>query len=391
MKINPNSSRLLPSFIGERLNQYLNENIYIRKNSKHLVQGLNPTKGGILLRSNDYLGISNHQSLKETQIKAIQNADKEIVMSGVFEQKEKDKASFEYQLCEFTNFAQCIVTQSGWAANVGLLHTIASEATPVYIDFYAHMSLWHGAQNANSPIFSFMHNKTNHLKKLIKQNGPGIVIVDSVYSTIGTVSPLAEVIEIANEHNCAIIVDESHSLGTHGPQGAGLLVELGLTDQVDFMTVSLAKAFAYRAGAILCHDNMEQWLPFTSLPAIFSSAILPHEMETLTATLELIKSSDEKRQALFEQSNKLRTGLKQLGYKIQSQSQIIAIETGSEENTERVRDYFEQYGLFGSVFCHPATPKNRSIIRLSLNSDISNREIDSILTICSQAKQLNIT
>lgn len=391
MNIENNHSKPLPSFISDRLDSYLDNHILCRKNAKHLVLGLEPDNTGIVLRSNDYLAVSNHPSIKQRQIDSIQNAEKEIVMSAVFEQTEKNSDTFEYQLSEFTQFSQCIVAQSGWAANVGLLHTIASEDTPIYIDFYAHMSLWHGAQNANSPIYSFMHNKAKHLQKLIDQHGPGIVIVDSVYSTVGTVSPLKDIVNIANESGCAVIVDESHSLGTHGPNGAGLLVELGLTEQVDFMTLSLAKAFAYRAGAILCHSEMNRWLPYTSLPAIFSSAILPHEMETLKATLDLIKGRDKERTRLFEQSDKLRNGLRQLGYRIQSQSQIVSIETGSEENTEVVRDYFEQHGLFGSVFCHPATPKNRSIIRLSVNSDITNRDIDHVLTVCSAAKANNIT
>jgi len=390
MNIERNDSKPLPSFISDRLDSYLDNHILCRKNSKHLVLGLEPDDLGIVLRSNDYLAVSNHPMITQRQIDSIRNADKEVVMSAVFEQTERGADTFEFQLSQFTQFSQCIVAQSGWAANVGLLHTIASSNTPVYIDFYAHMSLWHGAQNANSPIYSFMHNKTKHLQKLIKQHGPGIVIVDSVYSTVGTVAPLQDIVNIANENGCAVIVDESHSLGTHGPHGAGLLVELGLTKQVDFMTLSLAKAFAYRAGAILCHSEMNRWLPYTSLPAIFSSAILPHEMETLKATLDLIKSRDVERIRLFQQSEKLRKGLRELGYRIQSQSQIISIETGTEENTETVRDFFEKHGLFGSVFCHPATPKNRSIIRLSMNSDITNRDIDHVLTICSAAMENNV-
>ncbi|USD68194.1 alpha-hydroxyketone-type quorum-sensing autoinducer synthase [Vibrio sp. SCSIO 43136] len=387
MNTNTALPKPLPSFISDRLDTYLHQHIECRSNAQHLVHGLEPNKADIVLRSNDYLAVSNHPSIKQAQLESIENAEHEIVMSAVFEQKyTAEEESFEYQLSQYTGFENCIVTQSGWAANVGLLHTIANESTPIYIDFYAHMSLWHGAENAKAPVHSFMHNKIHHLKKLLELHGPGIIIVDSVYSTIGTVSPLREVVALGNLHGCAIIVDESHSLGTHGPHGSGLVAELGLTSKVDFVTVSLAKAFAYRAGAILCHEKMQRWLPFTSLPAIFSSALLPHELETLKATLSLIKSSDERRNKLFKQATHLKQGLEALGYRVQSQSQIIAIETGTEEKTEQVRDYFEKHGLFGSVFCHPATPKNRAIIRLSLNSGVSDRDIDNILTICSQAK-----
>ncbi|WP_318479889.1 aminotransferase class I/II-fold pyridoxal phosphate-dependent enzyme, partial [Photobacterium leiognathi] len=120
--------------------------------------------------------------------------------------------------------------------------------------------------------------------------------------------------------------------------GAGLVAELGLTDQVDFLTASLAKAFAYRAGAILCSKEVAQSFPFSAFPAIFSSALLKHELEILKATLDVIKGADDKRKNLFIQSEKLRAGLRNAGYRIQSESQIIALESGNDENTEVIRD-----------------------------------------------------
>lgn len=121
----------------------------------------------------------------------------------------------------------CLLAQSGWAANIGLLQTICAEGVPVYIDFFAHMSLWEGAKIAGADIHPFMHNNTNHLRKQIARYGKGIILVDSVYSTIGTLAPLETICDIAQTSECALVVDESHSLGTHGPQGAGLVKQLG--------------------------------------------------------------------------------------------------------------------------------------------------------------------
>ena len=79
--------------------------------------------------------------------------------------------------------------------------------------------------------------------------GPGVVVVDSVYSTTGALCPLREMVEVVERHGAMILVDESHSLGTHGPRGAGLCAELGLGDRVHFITASLAKAVAGDATA----------------------------------------------------------------------------------------------------------------------------------------------
>lgn len=378
---NHNLSKPLPDFI-KKIEFHLEELIYPRKNQQHLVLGKKPTENGVLLQSNDYLAISNHDHIREAYIESLSNNKKDIVMSAIFLHKEDDH-SFEHQLASYTGFEHCILSQSGWAANVGLIQTILPVNTPVYIDFFAHMSLWEGARVAEAQIHSFLHNNIRHLEKLIKRNGPGLILVDSVYSTLGTVAPLTEIVALAKSYGCAILVDESHSLGTHGPQGAGLVAQLGLTDDVDFITVSLAKAFAYRAGAILCSHKVGQALPFVARPAIFSSALLPHEIAVLQATLEVIKNSDDRRSLLIEKSNKLRYGLLQLGFKIQSQSQIIALETGNEENTEMMRDHLESMNVFGSVFCSPATPKNKNLIRFSVNSGLTDEEIDIILQACS--------
>ena len=69
-------------------------------------------------------------------------------------------------------------------------------------------------------------------------------MVDAVYSTTGSVAPLEAYVEMAEATGSVLVVDESHSLGTHGPAGGGLVPALGLSERVHFRTASLAKAFA---------------------------------------------------------------------------------------------------------------------------------------------------
>lgn len=384
MKNDAKNTRL-PEFIQTRLDLFVHDLIESNHNGKHLVLGKRPQNNDIILQSNDYLSLSNHPLIKARLKHALDESHDSLFMSGIFLQDAQTKPPLEKQLADFAQFDTCLLSQSGWNANTALLQTICSPETPVYIDFFAHMSMWEGARYANAQLHPFMHNNCDHLIKLIKRYGPGIIAVDSIYSTIGTLAPLVDLVTIAKQYHCAILVDESHSFGVCGPQGAGLLCELGLSNYVDFMTVSLAKTFAYRAGAIWANNNVDKCLPFVGYPAIFSSTILPYEVEALSATLEVIKASDEKREQLFHHAQTLRTALIKLGFTIRSQSQIIALETGDEENTEKVRDYLEENGVFGAVFCRPATVKNKNIIRLSLNSSLTQEQLDKIIHVCSLA------
>ncbi|MEZ8438174.1 alpha-hydroxyketone-type quorum-sensing autoinducer synthase [Vibrio splendidus] len=375
----------LPSFIEERLNFYIQDLITQNQSQKHLVVGKRPKPNAVVMQSNDYLALSHNKPIQQAHQAAISEHDDNVVMSAIFLQDEQSKPAFETELANYVGMESCLLSQSGWAANIGLLQTICPPGTPVYIDFFAHMSLWEGIRAAGALAHPFMHNNMNHLRKQLERHGSGVIVVDSVYSTIGTIAPLRDIYEMAQELDCAVVVDESHSLGTHGENGAGLVHALGVTNQVDFITVSLAKTFAYRAGAILGPKQLSETLPFVAYPAIFSSTVLPQEVARLEKTLEVIKGAEDKREALFKSAKSLTTGLKRIGFNIRSESQIVALECGSERNTERVRDFLEARDVFGAVFCRPATGKNKNIIRFSVNADMTPRDIDHVLTVCHEA------
>ncbi|WP_295891150.1 alpha-hydroxyketone-type quorum-sensing autoinducer synthase [uncultured Vibrio sp.] len=352
---------------------------------RNLVLGRKPTNKDIVLQSNDYLTISHHPEIIKHQIEVLQSNDDDSFMSNVFLHGDGANQSVEHEMAAFVGFEHCTIAPSGWIANTALMQTICDSKTHVYIDFFTHMSLWEGARYAGANIHPFMHNNPRHLTRLIRKHGAGIVVVDSVYSTLGTISPLNEIVQIAKQHDCATVVDESHSLGTHGPQGAGLLRELDLSNDVDFMTASLAKTFAYRAGAIWCNNRFGETLPYASYSSIFSSAMMLNELERIRATLKVVKESDEKRRRLFSHSRRLVSGLKKIGFNIRSESQIIGLETGDSGNTIKVRDFLEDNGVLGSVFCTPATPNNKNIIRLSVQSDIEDDEILHVIDTCEKA------
>jgi CAI-1 autoinducer synthase len=182
-----------------------------------------------------------------------------------------------------------------------------------------------------------------------------------------------------------ILVDESHSLGTHGPQGRGLCAQWGLTDRVHFITASLAKAFAGRAGFFTMPEELRYYLMCHSFPSIFSSSLLPHEIAGLAATLEVLREADDSRERLHQHTVRVRTRLTELGYPIAHGSeQIIALEAGSEVDTLALRDTLEARGIFGAVFVAPATARQRAMIRLTLNAALTDAELNHLEAVAAE-------
>jgi CAI-1 autoinducer synthase len=389
MRLSPVSPTpaLVPSVhsqLAERMDAFRHQRWGQEWQGRHIMRGRTPDAQSVRLVSNDYLAVANHPEIVEAQIRALRLTDDSVLMSGVFLHGDTPQQRLEQRFASWTGMDEAILSQSGYAANVGLLQAIAGAGVPVYIDMHAHASLWEGIQSAGAEACPWRHNDLNHLRRQLAAHGPGVVCVDSVYSTNGSVCHLPEVVALAKSMGNIVIVDESHSLGTHGPNGAGLVAQHGLMASVDFITASLAKAFAGRAGLILCPKDFSDYFWFTARPAIFSSSLLPHEIAGLDKTLDMIQADQWRRDALHLNAEILRRGLTDLGYNVSaSQSQIIALEAGLEYDTLCLREALEAQDVFGSVFCAPATPKKRSLVRLSVNAGLTVDDINRVLGACA--------
>ncbi len=346
---------------------------------KFVLHGRSAGPNAVRLDGNDYLGITGHPDIVAAQVAALRMENEFVIQSGVFLQNDHPTHALEVALARWVGKEDGFVCQSGYAANTGLLQAIADPQTPVYVDTMAHTSLWEGVHAARATGHPFRHNDPEHLDRVMARHGPGVVIVDSVYSTTGALCPLRQMVEVTEKHGGMILVDESHSLGTHGPRGAGLCAALGLTERVHFITASLAKAFAGRAGFFTMPRELRYYILSESFPNIFSSCLLPHEIAGLAATLKVIRASDDARARLQANTARLRASLSDLGYPIhQGTEQIIALEAGTEPHTMALRDRLEEHDVFGAIFCAPATSRNRSLVRLTLSAGLTDAEMSHV-------------
>lgn len=370
----------LPDWIHARMRCHFDERMAKLWGGDHLLHGQAPGPDALFLNSNDYLCLLGERPLVRAQARVLLGHEHELLMSAVFQHGDTPQSRVEARLARMMRAEAGLIAQSGWAANVGLIQCIAGPGVPVYVDMNAHASLWEGIHAAGAQAVPFRHNDVDHLSRQLERTGPGIILVDSVYSTTGSVAPLPDMVALAESSGSAIVVDESHSLGTHGPGGAGLVVQLGLEQRVHFRTASLAKAFAGRAGFVACSGKFKEFFAVEARPAIFSSGLLHHELAWFDAAADFIAAADDRRKRLHTMTRVVRAGIAKLGYNIgDGTEQIIALEAGSEPQVKVLRDALQSRGIFGAVFCSPATPKNRALVRLTLHAKITEAEIERLL------------
>ena len=378
-----------PEFLRARVDDY-----HVRRKvdlwqGRHPLQGRTPGPGDIKVRSNDYLCLADHPHVIESEIAALRSGGHGDAVSRVWVHHERDVIrEFEQRVARLMRAEDCVVCASGYTANVGLIQSFATRGAPVYLDMKAHISLHEGVVSAGARPVLFRHNDPQSLDRMLAQHGPGLVCIDALYSTDGDLAPLKEFVEVCERHGVALVVDETHSFGAQGPDGAGLVVAAGLAERVHFRTVGLSKAVAARGGLVVSSRRNIEYFRYEALPTIFSTSVMQHEVAGFNAVLDIFQGEDWRRDKLHANHAYLRQGLDALGYNVAaSKTQIIALEPGDIRQTTALRDALEKRGVFGAIFFPPATPDKRCIIRFTVNCGLSRRELDRIIEVCGEIRE----
>ncbi len=355
---------------------------------RHPLKGKMPGPTCVQLRTNDYLCIANDPRVIEAEIEVLREGGHGDTASRVWSYHRADPIKeFELRLANLMGAQDAVLTTSGYTANVGLIQSIARPEIPIYMDMKAHMSLWQGAVSALARPIPFRHNNPDSLETLLRKHGAGIIVVDSLYSTDGAIAPLEDFVFLAELYGSVLVVDETHSFGTQGPNGAGLVTALGLADRVHFRTLGMSKAVAARGGAVVCSRRHAEFYRYEAFPSIFSTGVLPHEVAGYNAALDIFEQEAWRRTQLHLNHLQIRKGLDDLGYNVDaSGAQIIALESGLPLQTTILRDALEARGIFGSVFLPSATPPSRCLVRLSINCNLSTAQIERVIGACREIR-----
>lgn len=374
-----------PAFLFNRVERYYRERVEGYWKGRHPLKGLTPGLDAIKLRSNDYLCLAGHQRVIEAEVRALKASGHGDSVSRVFVHHETDVLNaFEQRVARLMGAEAALLANSGYCANVGLIQAICDPDTPVFLDMKAHLSLWEGVKAAGAKPTPFRHNDAEHLDRLIGKRGPGVIAIDALYSIDGNIAALEDIAAVAERRGCVLVVDETHSFGTHGPGGAGLVAARGLSDRVHFRTAGLSKAVASRGGVVVCSQRNAEFLRYEALPMIFSTQVLAHEVAGFNAALDIFACEPWRQRVLHGNHRYLVQGLDGLGYNVDlSKSQIIALEAGEILDTIKLRDALESRGIFGAIFFPPATPAKRCIIRFTVNCGLTRADLDRVLAVCA--------
>ena len=354
-------------------------------------QVLSPTRAmiagqeTILLGTYNYMGMTFDPDVIAAGKRALDEFGTGTTGSRVLNGTYQGHAQCEAALREFYGMDHAMVFSTGYQANLGVISTLAGKDDFVVLDADSHASIYDGCGLGHAQIVRFRHNDVGDLKKRLGRlpDGAGtLVVLEGVYSMLGDVAPLKEMVAVCRDAGAMILVDEAHSMGFFGEHGRGVAEAEGVLDQVDFVIGTFSKSVGTVGGFCVSNHPKFAVLRLTCRPYVFTASLPPSVVATATTSIRKLSHAGEKRAHLWENTRTLHSGLRDLGFQLgtdTAQSAIIAVMMPDMATGVAMWQALLEGGVYVNLARPPATPANTTLLRCSLCAEHSAGEVARVL------------
>ena len=235
-------------------------------------------KETILLGTYNYMGMTFDDDVIAAGKQAFDDFGAGTTGSRVFNGTFDPHRDVEEALREFYDMDHAMVFSTGYQANLGIISTIAGKGDYIVLDIDSHASIWDGCKMGDAEVVPFKHNDIEAMEKRLEAPSPKagkLVILEGVYSMLGDIAPLKEMIRISKEAGAMVLVDEAHSMGFIGENGRGVAEEQGVLDDVDFVIGTFSKSVGTVGGFCVSNHPKFEILRLVCRPYVFTAACRP--------------------------------------------------------------------------------------------------------------------
>ena len=342
-------------------------------------------KETILLGTYNYMGMTFDDDVIAAGKKALDEFGAGTTGSRVLNGTFQGHKECEDALKEFYGMDHAMVFSTGYQANLGIISTIAGKGDYIILDIDSHASIYDGCKMGDAEIVAFRHNDVEALEKRLKRlpaDAGKLVVLEGVYSMLGDVAPLKEMIRVSKEAGAMILVDEAHSMGFIGENGRGVAEEQGVLDDVDFIIGTFSKSVGTVGGFCVSNHPKFEIMRLVCRPYVFTASLPPSVVACSASSIRKLMHNSNKRGHLWENSKSLHQGLRGLGFQLgtpNAQSAIIAVIMPDLEKGAAMWAALLENGLYVNLARPPATPAGMTLLRCSLCAEHSSEQVADIL------------
>lgn len=353
-------------------------------------QGLYLVRDGVSmlnLSSNDYLGLADNVALKSEFLQTLnpQTCRFSSTSSRLLTGNYPAYTRLEKRLAQLYGAESALVFNSGYHANSGILPAVTDNRSLILADKLVHASIVDGIGLSKARCIRYRHNNYEQLERLVAENADQyeriFIVTESIFSMDGDESDLPRLVTLKRQYpQVYLYLDEAHAFGVRGELGLGCAEEQGVVGDIDFLVGTFGKAAASMGAFVICSETMKQYLVNTMRPLIFTTALPPVNLEWTLFIVNKICNMQKRREHLAQIGRRVREALNPLNGGIVSSSHIIPYVLGESERAVEVALRLQHEGFYLLPVRPPTVPRGTSRLRISLNAECSDSDIDRLIT-----------
>jgi glycine C-acetyltransferase len=332
------------------------------------------------LCSNNYLGFANDERLRAAAKKAI---DEYGVGPGAVRSiagTQSIHIELERRMAEFKGTEAAISLQSGLYANLATIPLLMGKEDVIFTDELNHASIIDGIRLTKAQRVIFPHRDTSALGEKLEEHKEipkKLIVTDGVFSMDGDITPLPEIVELAERYDAMVMVDDAHGEGVLGRSGRGIVDHFDLHGRVDIEAGTMSKAFGVMGGYVAGSAELVEILRQQARPFLFSSASTPADVAGCIAAIDILEASDEPVRKLWENGDYFKTKLQDLGFDTGvSETPITPVMLGEADTAWAFSKRLFEEGVFATAIAFPTVPRGAARIRAMLSAAHTQEDLD---------------
>jgi glycine C-acetyltransferase/8-amino-7-oxononanoate synthase len=371
--------------------------------AKHLTRRLLPLESGsgpvvrmagrnvLLFASNDYLGLAGHPKVVQAAVHATETYGAGAGAARLVSGSLPPHQQLEKALAHFKGTESALTFGAGYLANVGAIPALIGPGGLILADRLCHASLIDGCRLSGADLRIYRHNDVDHLASLLAKRRTGrriLIVTDGVFSMDGDLAPLPDVATLAESYDAQLYVDDAHGTGVMGDHGRGTIEHYGLEMRIPLQMGTLGKALGSSGAFIAGPEQSIQYLLHRCRSFMFATAPTPGSAAAAVAALHIVQQEPERRRRLWDNRERLFTGLRRLGFTLAATaSPIMPILIGRAEAAVRFADQLLANDVFAPAVRPPTVPAETSRIRVTVTSEHTAAHIEQALAAFQRAGQ----
>jgi 8-amino-7-oxononanoate synthase len=335
--------------------------------------------------SNDYLALAGDPRLAAAATSALADGPLGAAAARLISGTHPLHLALEQALATYKRTEAALLFGSGYLANVGAIPALVGPRDVIYADRLNHASLHDGCRLSRAEVRTFPHNDIAALADMLAADRGRfrrrLLVVDTVFSMDGDLSPLCELVPLARAYDAWTYVDDAHGTGVLGAGGRGAAEHWNVEGQVDIIMGTLGKALGTSGAFIAGSRTLIDYLTNRARSFIYTTATPPAIAAATIEAIRIATTEPERRTNLRAAARRLRAGLATLGHTTDgpADGHIVPVPIGDADDTVRIGAALRASGFLVGAVRPPTVPVGTSRLRLTVSAAHTPDQIDALL------------